>query len=399
VLVNSKKITFEIDTWAAVSLMSKRQFCQIFPNEQLKESSLILWTYSAERLTVAGEIDVDVEYQSQKRRLRLVVVNEDGPALIGRNWLGFIKLSIGIVSEQENSLSHLEKLFSLYSDVFKEELGRMSQHVAKLQLKGSPKPKFWHPRPVPFAFKDGVEMELEKLTSLGIIKPVNYSEWAAPIVIVPKHNGKMHLCGDFKVTINCMIDVDQYPLLRPNDLFTALAGGQKFTKLDLSQAYQQLPLDEESQKLVTINTQRGLFQFTRLPFGVASTPALFQRMMDIILQGIPHTICYIDDIAITRSSDEEHFKNVEEVLRRLKFHGITVNKEKCKFLCDRIEYNQGHVITAEGVHTDREKVKAIVEAPNPKNLQELRSPLGLINYYGKFIHNLSTILHPLNHLL
>ena len=205
---------------------------------------------------------------------------------------------------------------------------------------------------------------------MGLIEPVNYCEWAAPIVTVPKRDGKLRLCGDYKVTINPVLDVDQYPLPKPDNLFTSLSGGNKFSVLDLSQAYQQLRLDEESQKLVTINTHRGLYRYTRLPFGVASAPALFQRIMDIILQGIPHTICYIDDICVTGANNDEHVRNLEEVLRRLKHHGITVKTSKCKFFCKSVEY-LGHVVDAEGLHAKSDKIDAIVNAPKPQNIQEL----------------------------
>ena len=106
---------------------------------------------------------------------------------------------------------------------------------------------------------------------------MEHSKWAAPIVPVPKKDGTLRICGDFKVTVNPYLDVDQHPLPKPT----------KFTKLDLSSAYQQLLLDEESSKLVTINIQKGLFRFTRLQFGVASAPAVFQCTMDITLQGLP----------------------------------------------------------------------------------------------------------------
>ena len=129
---------------------------------------------------------------------------------------------------------------------------------------------------------------------------------AAPIVVVPKKDGQIRLCGDYKVTCNPDLDVEQYPLPRPQDLFATLAGGQKFSKLDLRQAYFQLPLDEASRKFVTVNTHRGLYEYTRLPFGVASAPALFQKTMDTILQGIPGVKCYIDDILVTGVNDQEH---------------------------------------------------------------------------------------------
>uniref|UniRef100_A0A1X7TWP3 Reverse transcriptase domain-containing protein n=1 Tax=Amphimedon queenslandica TaxID=400682 RepID=A0A1X7TWP3_AMPQE len=121
---------------------------------------------------------------------------------------------------------------------------------------------------------------------------------------------------------------------------------------------------------MTINTHKGLFRYTRLPFGVASAPAIFQRTMDSILQGIPRVCCYIDDILISGETDEEHLQNLEAVLGRLQEHGVTVKQSKCKFLCKSVEY-LGHVIDKRGLHAANEKVKAIVDAPLPKNVEEL----------------------------
>ena len=190
----------------------------------------------------------------------------------------------------------------------------MSQYFAKLRLKPNTTPKFWRPRPIPFALKDGIERELDKLQSAGIIEPIVFSEWAAPILAVPKQDGSIHICGDYKVTLSPSLQIDQYPLPKPVELFASVSGGKKFTKLDLSQAYQQMLLDDQSKGLVTINTHRELYQYTRMPFGIASAPAIFQQTMDIILQGIPHTICNIDDILIIGVDDQEHLTNLEEVL-------------------------------------------------------------------------------------
>ena len=168
---------------------------------------------------------------------------------------------------------------------------------------------------MPFAIKESVGREIDRLVENGTLHPVEHSEWAAPIVPVPKKDGTIRICGDFKVTVNPYLVVDQHPLPKPTKLFACLTGGKRFTKLDLSSAYQQLLLDEESSKLVTINTQKGLFCFTRLPFGVASAPAVFQQTMDAILQGLPQVICYLDDILITGKSDAEHMANLETVLK------------------------------------------------------------------------------------
>ena len=147
-------------------------------------------------------------------------------------------------------------------------------------------------------------------------------------------------------------------------------------------------LDDDSKDLFTINTHRGLYRYTCLSFGISSAPALFQQTMDIVLQGIPHTICYIDNILVTGVNNKEHLTN----LRRLMHHGITLKKEKCKFMSESVEY-LGHVIDSQGLHVKQDKVDAIVNAPKPKNVTELRAYLGL------FIPNLASILQPLNNLL
>ena len=136
---------------------------------------------------------------------------------------------------------------------------------------------------MPFALKEPVKREIHRLKELSILERVSHSDWAAPIVVAQIKDGRVHLCGDYKVTINQLLNVDQYPLLNPIDLLATLSGGQRFTKLDLSQVYQQMVLEESSCTYVTISTSLGLFQYTRLPFGVASAPAIFQRAMDAIL--------------------------------------------------------------------------------------------------------------------
>ena len=204
------------------------------------------------------------------------------------------------------------------------------------------------------------------------------------------------MCGDYKITINSYLVVDQHPLSKPEELFSSLSGGQKFSKVDLSHAYQQMVLEEDSRKYVVINTHKGLYRYTCLPFGIASAPAVFQRTMDTILQGVP--MCLLDDILITGLSEAEHFWNLEEVLKRLQQHGIRVKANKCAFEQDSVEH-LGHVIDKRGLHTSDKKVKAIQKAPAPKNPKQLKSFLGLLHYYGKFVRNLSTLIYPMNELL
>ena len=259
-------------------------------------------------------------------------------------------------------------------------------------------PKLFRPRVVPFALRGRVERELDRLQSQGVIEPVRFAEWAAPIVPIVKGDGSVRICGDYKVTANAFALVDTYPLPRIDDLLASLSGGKSFTKLDLAHAYLQIPLEERSKKYTTINTQRGLFQYNRLPFGLSAAPAIFQRTMESILRELPRVCIYLDDILITGVNEEDHLHNLKAVLSRLKQAGFRLKRHKCAFLLPSIEY-LGHVIDAEGLRLSGKKTQAIQNAPTPKTTSELRSFLGLMNYYGKFISNLSTLMAPLHWLL
>ena len=137
------------------------------------------------------------------------------------------------------------------------------------------------------------------------------------MVHAPKADGTTRSFGDYVVTVNPQLHVPQYPIPLPEDVFLKLRGGQPFTKLDFKSAYQQLPLDPESQQFLTINTHRGLYRYKRLPLLIASSPALFQRTMDIILRGLDHVAGIQDDILITGKDDDEHIKILDSVLSRL----------------------------------------------------------------------------------
>ena len=319
-------------------------------------------------------------------------------APVGHDWLSKIQLNWKEIHKVHTKQASLEEILTDHSNLFKDELGTIKGTSAKLHINPDARPRFFRPRSVPYALWTRVNQALEKLQVEGIIEPVEFSEWAAPIVPVVKWDGTIRVCGDYKLTVNQAAQVDVYPLPLVDDLFASLAGGKSFTKLDLAHAYQQLLLDDDSRCYVTINTHKGLFRYTRLPFGVASAPAIFQRIMESILRDLPHVCVYLDDILVTGESEAAHLCNLATVLDRLESAGIRLKREKCAFMLPEVEY-LGHRISARSLQPLASKVRAISEAPTPTNVSQLKSFLGLLNYYGRFLPDLATLLAPLYELL
>uniref|UniRef100_A0A803JEW5 Gypsy retrotransposon integrase-like protein 1 n=1 Tax=Xenopus tropicalis TaxID=8364 RepID=A0A803JEW5_XENTR len=400
--IDGHPVNMLLDTGASVSLISEFVYKNCLGGIALQNSLLHLTSYTGEKIPVLGEILAPVTYEGQSLTLPLVVVKGNRPTLLGRNWLKHLKLNwakIFTIKQTEATFhKNLEQILSKHDSLFKEEFGSIKGLKATITVNSDAKPIFHKPRPLPYALKEPVEKELERMEHYGIVSRVKYSSWAAPIVVVPKKDKTIRLCGDYKVTVNRCIEPEPYPLPNVEDLFATLAGGKYFSKIDLSNAYQQLELDPDSKPFLTINTHKGLFQYQRLPFGVSTAPAIFQHAMDQILQGIDHVVCFLDDILITGSTVEKHLALLDKVLSKLKASGVRVKLSKCHFLQESVEY-LGYRIDAQGLHPTETKLTAIVNAPSPSNVSELRSFLGLLNYYGRFLPNLSTLLQPLHELL
>ena len=314
-----------------------------------------------------------------------------GPSLLGRDWLKEIRLDWRALHHlQAAPPTKLQDILDGHSDVFKDELGCVKDVTATIVIDSEAQPRFCKPRTVPFALRGKVEHELSRLEKARVIESIQFSKWAAPIVPVLKQDGSIRICGDYKVTVNRAARTDCFPLPRIDDLFASLAGGKAFSKLDLAHAYQQLQLDEESKKLVTINTHKGWFRYNRLPFGVSAAPAIFQRTIEGILQGIPKVCVYLDDILVTGRTEDEHLKNLDKVLNRLEEAGMRLKRSKCAFLLPAVEY-LGHHISADGLRPTQEKIRAIKEAPAPQDVTQLRAFLGLIICWPAVKHSSTSL--------
>ena len=325
------------------------------------------------------------------------MVKGNGPTLLGRNWLHHIVLDWQQINQV---LPHpVQSVLQKHKVVFQEGLGALQGYQAKIIIDHTATPRFHKARAVPYAYRELVEKELDRLVQEGTLEPVEFADWASPIVpVLKKDKNSVRICSDFKQTINPVSRLDRYPIPKVEDLFTSLSGGKLFSKIDLSQAYQQVPLEESSRKYVVINTHKGLLQYTRLPFGVSSAPGIFQRVMETKLQGIPCVIVYINDILIAGANEEEHLQRLDEVLTRLEKAGLRAHRSKCEFMVKSVTFLSNR-INGDGLHPLSDKVDAVKNAPAPHNTRELKSYLGLLSYYSKYLPNLSSVLAPLYELL
>ena len=214
----------ELDTGAAVTLISSKTDRTLFPDKPLQQSTAALATYSGASIKVLGQRDVEVVVEGQKATLPLVVVEGEGPSLFGRDWLQTIRLdwrAIFVVQRQR-----LAEILEENGEVFQPGLGTLKGYQAKIVVDPDARPRFCRARTVPYGLRHAVELEMERLEKEGIIAPVQFADWAAPIVPVIKSDGKsVRICGDFKLTVNQASKLDRYPIPRINDLFATLAGG------------------------------------------------------------------------------------------------------------------------------------------------------------------------------
>lgn len=236
-------------------------------------------------MEVSGTVTLETSYNGQERKAEVHVAKGIGPLLLGRDLIK--DLSVMTVNRVgEDPLTEpLEVVLGRHHDIYKEELGTIKGVTAKLVVDPTATPKFSKARYLPYAMKGKEETEIDRIVSTGILKPVQLSDWAAPVVPVLKQDGSLRLCGDYKVTVNQVSRLEQYPLPTFDDMAAKLAGGQEFSKLDLSHAYQQLPLDEESSQHVTNNTHRGLFTYNRLPFGLPVHPPYSREPSKVSCKG------------------------------------------------------------------------------------------------------------------
>jgi transposase InsO family protein len=250
---------------------------------------------------------------------------------------------------------------------------------------------------IPHSKRDIVDKCVDEMLNDGIIRPSN-SPYASPITLVPKKDGTTRFCVDYR-KLNSITRKDAHPLPHIQDVFDSLQGSKVFSTLDLKAGYWQVPMAPESIPLTAFTCFRGLFEFVRLPFGLANAPAIFQRAMNQVLSGLLGKVCmvYIDDIVVYSKTLEDHAQHLKQIFSRLKEVGLQVKPSKCSFELGEIEL-LGHRVTAEGIKPQPEKVESIANLVPPTDVKAIRSFLGMTGYYRQYIADYASVALPLTEL-
>ncbi|CAO4363315.1 unnamed protein product [Caenorhabditis nigoni] len=399
--VEGKSVEFQLDTGSDITLIGRSDWERI-GKPRLESYTSKVKSASGNELKLLGRALVSFELKGSVGS-EYVYVREHGN-LLGLDWIGRSSEMAYHMGRMVNSVSQTstssiqEELKEKFPEVFAEGLGRCTKEKAVLTVDKDTSPVYRPKRPVSFEAREVVEKELDRLESMGVLKKVNHSKWAAPLVCVKKAGGDLRVCADFKTGLNNALQDEDHPIPVPEDIFASLNGGRFFSTVDLKDAYLQVELTEESKELCTINTHRGLYQYQRLAFGLKTAPMVFQRIMDKMISGLDGVTAYLDDIIIVGSTEKEHKENLFKLFSRITEYGFRVKLEKCTFLEEEIKF-LGFIVDKNGRRPDEEKIRAIKNMDTPKGEKELRSFMGMITYYGSFIPRMKALRGPLDVLL
>ena len=302
-----------------------------------------------------------------------------------------VKLAPELTRDQRNEVLLLLEEFS---DVLTDIPGctNMISHDIKTSTTDPVRQK---PYPIPFSMTEVIKGEIENMQKLNVIEPSD-SPYCSPIVIVKKKDQTNRVCLDFRA-LNRITVFDAEPIPNVEDIFAKLAGNVFFSGFDLTKGYWQVPLTDDAKVKTAFQTPKGLMQFRVMPFGLVNAGATFSRLMRKLLEGMKNLDNFIDDVIVFTRTWELHMSVLRELFVRLKNARLTVKSSKCCIGFSKIDC-LGHVASGCRLEPHADKLEAIVRAPPPETKRQVRSFLGLIGFYRKFVPNFSAIASPLSDL-
>lgn len=390
--VNNKPINFIIDTGTSVNLISETTYLQNFEESLRPDTSKIFPYCQSEQLEVIGKFTANLNHQNNSIKSEIIVIKGNCESLLSYQAskdLKVVSIKTNFIHSSIDSNKNLELVKKNFPKLT-QGVGNLINTKIKLHINQNIEPIANKHRRIPFHMRKLVETELMRLEQQDIIERVTGpTPWVSPIVIVPKQGNPnlIRICVDMK-NPNKAILRERHLTPTIEEVIAQLNGATTFSKIDLKDGYHQLTLHEDSRYITTFSTHIGLFRYKRLSFGINSASEIFQNTISNVLQNITGVINISDDILVYGKTQSEHDTVLQKVLQRLQNNNLTINTNKCIFNTAKVKFF-GYVFSNEGVHPDPSKVNSIINLKSPETAAEVRSFLGMINYVGKFLPNLS----------
>ncbi|UYV70685.1 K02A2.6-like, partial [Cordylochernes scorpioides] len=378
VKIKGKKVNMKLDTGAQCNVLPLSLAGRL--NLEIQRSPVkSLISFSGHRIPVEGQSLAMCMVKNMTAYIRFIISRDNTCPILGRQTCS----NLGLVKR----VNTCQVITQEYQELF-EGIGCLKgyEYEAKFQTSDM-NMQVRPPRPIPLSIKESVKKELEEMEDNGIIKKVNYPTPISSQMVIAKQKGKIRICID-PSDINKVILRSHFPLRTFDQIAVNLHGSKYFTKLDLKKGYWQIKVAPNSQRYFTFSTPWGRYMFLRVPFGIKTAPEIFQKIMADLLQDLEGTENSMDDILIHAPDPQTLEIRTRAVLQRLKENGIKLNRDKCKFQLQEVQF-LGHIVTTEGIKIDPEKVRAIGEIKSPSNKQELQRLLGMVQYLSRFIPNLA----------
>ena len=394
VKINEKHVQLKLDTGAQCNVIPLKLYKEI-SKKNLKRTSAKLVSYSGHKLDSAGKATLLINTKNKYVPVEFEVVKGNTTPVLGLKTCMELKLISRVYTVNTGS-ENTEDILLDYDDLF-HGLGCLPGEY-NIQLNDNAKPVVHPPRKVPYAMRSKVKAELERMESMNVIEKVTEpTDWVNSIVVVEKPNKTVRICIDPR-DLNKNIKREHYPMKTVESVAAQVKSAKVYSVLDARNGFWQKKLSKDCQNYTTFNTPFGRFKYLRLPFGISSSPEVWQRTVSQIFENVEGCEVIADDILVWGSNQQEHDKRLRNVLDIARQVNLRLNRDKCKIGKERISY-VGHTFGPNGLEISQEKVRAVLEMPEPTNKTELQRFNGVVNYLGKFIPNLSSVNKPLRQLL